>query len=72
MQQFLVIGISLALLALGGATGCLRIKSDPVEIKPIHITVDVNLRVEKELDNIFDQIDAQDPSMRQENEGKGE
>lgn len=27
------------------------------EVKPIHITLDVNLRVDRELDNFFDDID---------------
>jgi hypothetical protein len=29
----------------------------PVEIKPIHITIDVNVRVQKDLDNFFGDID---------------
>lgn len=41
----------LSLLALT-ATGCLSIKTES-EIKPIHITMDVNLKVDKELDKAF-------------------
>ena len=29
----------------------------PVEVKPIHITIDVNIRVDKALDDFFDEID---------------
>ncbi len=29
----------------------------PIEIKPIHITIDINLKVDKELDNFFADID---------------
>ena len=29
----------------------------PVEVKPIHITIDVNVRIDKELDNFFGDID---------------
>jgi len=29
----------------------------PVEVKPIHITIDVNVKVDKELDNFFSDID---------------
>ncbi len=29
----------------------------PVEIKPIHITIDINIKVDKALDNFFDDID---------------
>ncbi len=32
----------------------------PIEIKPIHITIDVNIRVDKALDNFFDEIDKAD------------
>jgi len=29
----------------------------PVEVKPIHITIDVNVRVDRALDNYFGEID---------------
>lgn len=38
--------------ALLSATGCFTVKTES-EIKPIHITMDVNLKVDKELDNAF-------------------
>jgi hypothetical protein len=31
-----------------------RVQSAPIEIKPIHITMDINLRVQRELDEFFD------------------
>ena len=42
-------GLALALLA---APGCIQVKTES-EIKPIHITMDVNLKVDKELDRQF-------------------
>ena len=30
----------------------------PVEIKPIHITIDVNVKVDRALDDFFGDIDA--------------
>ncbi len=45
-----------ALLAVSAASvvgGCLSIKTEH-EIKPIHITMDVNLKVQKELENFLD------------------
>ena len=41
------------------ATGCTQHKVEvaPVEIKPIHITIDVNVKVDKALDNFFSDID---------------
>lgn len=35
------------------SSGCVRVKVDP-----IHITMDVNVRMEKELDSFFGDIDA--------------
>lgn len=53
-------GLILAGLTVAGAGGCLKIKSDPVEVKPIHITMDVNVnvKVDRQLDNFFGEVDA--------------
>ena len=42
------------LAALSG--GCIShsVQSAPIEIKPIHITMDINLRVQGKLDEFFD------------------
>ena len=29
----------------------------PIEIKPIHITIDINVKVDRELDNFFGDLD---------------
>jgi len=34
----------------------------PVEIKPIHITVDVNVRVEKAVDDFYGDIYGKEPA----------
>ena len=34
-----------------------RVEVAPVEVKPIHITIDVNVKVDKALDDFFDEID---------------
>ena len=39
-------------LMMGG--GCVRHQVDPIQVEPMHITVDVNLRVDRQLDNFFD------------------
>jgi hypothetical protein len=55
-------------VVLGVSPGCIRTQSTvelkPVEVKPIHITVDVNVRVAKELENVFGDLDAADPTMQ--------
>ena len=54
---------SLLILFLGA--GCTKhqvetksqVEVAPVEVKPIHITIDVNIRVDKALDDFFSDID---------------
>jgi hypothetical protein len=45
--------LALLLFSFGG---CLSIKTDPIEVKPIHITVDVNVKVEREAANLLGDI----------------
>lgn len=33
------------------------VELQPVEIKPIHITIDINIKIDKELDDFFGDID---------------
>jgi Skp family chaperone for outer membrane proteins len=40
-----------------------RVEVAPVEIKPIHITIDVNVKVEKALDDFFGKIDAEEQKI---------
>ena len=42
------------------AVGCTQHKVEvaPVEVKPIHITIDVNVKVDRALDDFFGDIDA--------------
>jgi hypothetical protein len=32
---------------------CARVTVDPIEVKPIHMTLDVNLKIDHELDQFF-------------------
>ena len=41
-------------IALGG---CLSVKTEPIEVKPIHITVDVNVKVDRALNDFFGDLD---------------
>ena len=52
----------LALLPLS-FSGCLSIKTDPIEVKPIHITVDVNVKVDKALDDFFGDLDKKSTTV---------
>jgi hypothetical protein len=48
--------------------GCTQHKVDvevaPVEIKPIHITIDVNVKVDKALDDFFGDVDSVEEKIR--------
>lgn len=35
-----------------------KVEVAPVEVKPIHITIDVNVKVDRALDDFFEDIDA--------------
>lgn len=52
--------VCLPALLLAFATGCISVKTES-EIKPIHITMDVNLKVDKELDRAFADETRQKP-----------
>jgi hypothetical protein len=43
--------------------GCVNVKTAPIEVKPIHITVDVNVRVEKALDDFFGDLDQKSATI---------
>ena len=49
-----------AILAAVCVAGCIQVKTES-EIKPIHITMDVNLKVDKDLDKAFADENQQKP-----------
>ncbi len=40
-----------------------NVKVEPVEVKPIHITIDVNVKVDRALDDFFRDIDEADRTI---------
>lgn len=54
---------SLAALALS-ASGCLSVKTEPIEVKPIHVTVDVNVKVDQALDDFFGDLDRKSSTLK--------
>ena len=52
-----VLAVSAVLLA---AVGCISVKTES-EIKPIHITMDINLKVDKEIDKAFENENVSKP-----------
>jgi len=47
-------------------SGCVNLRTEPIEVKPIHITVDVNVRIERALDDFFGDLDAKSQSLNPE------
>lgn len=39
------------------ATGCVRVQTEPIRIEPIYIEITINHRIQKELDEVFAEID---------------
>jgi len=44
-----------------------EVQMAPVEVKPIHITIDVNVRVQKDLEDFFSDIDKADQKLNPSN-----
>ncbi len=57
MKHLTCIAACLALLVSWGCSTSHRVEVAPVEVKPIHITIDVNVKVDKALDDFFSDID---------------
>jgi len=61
IKVFGTVSILLLLLTLGCTKHQVETRSQvevaPVEIKPIHITIDVNIKVDRALDDFFSDID---------------
>ena len=62
IKHFLILLGAWLVLAAAGCTQH-RVEVAPVEIKPIHITIDVNVKVDRALDNFFGDIDAAEKKL---------
>jgi len=52
---------------------CARVTVDPIKVEPIHITMDINIKVDRQLDDFFDFEDEieGDGSEKTESRSKG-
>lgn len=57
LLPFATVGVALLL------GGCLNVKTAPIEVKPIHITVDVNVKVERALEDFFGDLDKKSTTI---------
>ncbi len=61
----MIVVLVLGLFMLGCPSTHHEVEVAPVEVKPIHITVDINVRVDEALDDYFgdlDKLDSPSPS----------
>lgn len=59
------VGVGIIFLTLAGCSTSHEVEVKPVEIKPIHITIDVNVKVDRALDDFFGDIDAAQEKIEQ-------
>jgi len=60
----------MASMALSLLTGCVSVKTEH-RVEPIQITMDVNVRLEKELEESFGQLDARSRELAENYAEKG-
>ena len=63
IKRSYILPAALVLLISYGCTQH-RVEVAPVEIKPIHIAIDVNVKVDKALDNFFSDVDSAEEKIR--------
>ena len=57
MRHYCFMMILAILFCVQGCQTSHEVKVAPVEVKPIHITIDVNVKVDKALDDFFGDLD---------------
>ena len=57
MKYWLLAAVVAALSAIHGCSVKHDVKVEPVEIKPIHITMDINVKVDREVDAFFNEVE---------------
>lgn len=61
--SLLVVMMGMCLVCLMYACTRHEIQIAPVEVKPIHITIDVNVRVDRALDDFFNDLDEHEEEL---------
>lgn len=62
-MRVLFLALAATLLLQGACSTRHEVQMAPVEVKPIHITIDVNVRVQKDLEDFFGDIDNAKQNM---------
>ncbi|MDA3916175.1 MAG: YnbE family lipoprotein [Deltaproteobacteria bacterium] len=64
-RNLFFIALFFIVFAFTGCQSSHQVEVKPVEIKPIHITIDVNIRVEKALDDFFEDLEAAEDEIKE-------
>jgi len=65
VKHYLILLAAAAALFLSWGCTQHKVEVAPVEVKPIHITIDVNVKVDKALDDFFSDVDAAEEKIEQ-------
>jgi len=57
MKYWLLVAVAVVLWAAQGCEVKHDVKVEPIEIKPIHITMDINIKVDREVDAFFSAVE---------------
>ena len=57
MRHWLLAGALAGMLAMPACNTSHTVKVEPVEIKPIHITMDINIKIDREVDDFFNEVE---------------
>ena len=63
IRRSFILPVTLIFFVLYGCTQH-KVEVAPVEVKPIHITIDVNVKVDKALDDFFGDVDSAEEEIR--------
>ena len=63
----IIIGMAIMLLFQSCSTKH-TVTIEPVKVEPVHIAIDVNIRVDRALDNFFEDIDKADSNTNKTSE----
>ena len=63
MTKIFVILIATSVIAFFAGCTEHKVKVEPVKVEPIHITIDVNVKIDRALDDFFDDIDSEEEAI---------
>jgi len=66
MRKMMMLLVMTALIGIAAACTRHRVEVAPVEVKPIHITIDVNVKIDREIDNYFGDLFEKEEQIREQ------